>query len=60
MFSGILVQNNKVLFGLQLLDDNNCVFYDGSSVSAQDLLGPVSSMYLILDIKTALAFVAFH
>ena len=26
------------------LNDNNCVFYDGSSVSAQDLLGPVSSM----------------
>ena len=26
------------------LDDNNCIFYDGSSVSAQDLLGPVSSI----------------
>ena len=29
------------------LDDNNCVFYDGSSVNAQDLLGPVSSMSTI-------------
>ena len=29
------------------LDDDNCVFYDGSSVSAQDLLGPVSSMSTI-------------
>ena len=26
------------------MEDNNSVFYDGSSVSAQDLLGPVSSM----------------
>ena len=33
-----------------VLDDNNnnyCVVYDGSSLSAQDLLGPVSSMSTI-------------
>ena len=27
--------------------DDNIVFYDGSSVSAQDLLGPVTSMSTI-------------
>ena len=29
------------------LVDYSCVFYDGSSVSAQDLLGPASSMSTI-------------
>ena len=42
------------------LDDNNCVFYDGSSVRAQDLLGPVSSMSTIFRVFSCCNYTCYE